>query len=344
VETRLRARFAHTTSARLVRLFKLSQLVSAPKFIRPAVQPTQQDLSSGAAWLLMTVIIWGLQFPVAKHAFETVNAFHSAVLRFSVPAVILLTLLVIKESFGSLLTRKDTWPVAGLGVLGMSATPSLIFGGLMFTRPEIAAIIVATQPLMTVIAQRLLGGDNPSLISLACVAFAFLGVVTVVTRWEATVGLSGLELMGDVMVLMGAFGWVMFTIASTRYRHWSSLRFTALTMTAGTLANTLLVIILVAIGLYSHPSLDEWYQVRWEMLFLALIGVLGAMYGWNAGARRVGPLNAMLFINLIPVVTFIVRYWQGYRFENIELIGAGMVIVALLVQNVHLRLRAREHA
>jgi len=37
----------------------------------------------------------------------------------------------------------------------------------------------------------------------------------------------------------------------------------------------------------------------------------------------------MLLINLIPVVTFMVRYWQGYRFERIELIGAGMVIVAL---------------
>ncbi len=304
--------------------------------------PTQQDLSSGAIFLLLTVIIWGVQFPVAKHAFETVNAFHSAVLRFSIPALILLVALVIKESFRALRTGSDTWPVIGLGVLGMCGAPSLIFGGLMFTRPEIAAITVATQPLLTVVIQRLLGGGNPGLISLACVAFAFLGVVTVVTRWETTLSLTTSELIGDAMVLLGAVCWVLFTIASSRYRHWSSLRFTALTMTAGAVANTVLVLVLVFLGFYVHPTLGEWYQVRWEMLFLALVGVLGAMFGWNIGARLMGPLNAMLFINLIPVVTFTIRYWQGYRFERIELVGAAMVICSLLVQNAYLRYRAND--
>ena len=141
------------------------------------------------------------------------------------------------------------------------------------------------------------------------------------------------------MVLLGAVCWVLFTIASNRYRHWSTLRLTALTMTAGAIGNTILVAALVAIGLLTHPTLSEWYQVRWEMLFLSIVGVLGAMFGWNIGARRVGALNAMLFINLIPVVTFTIRYWQGYRFERIELVGAGMVIVALLVQNTYMRLR-----
>jgi len=289
--------------------------------------------------VLLTVIIWGVQFPIAKHTFETVDAFHSAVFRFTLPALILLAILVIREGWSATKAGPDTLRVAALGVMGMCAAPSLIFGGLMFTRPEIAAIIVATQPLMMVVVQRLKGGERPGLISLLCVAVAFLGVVTVVTRWSSTHAISLSEIVANIMVLAGALCFVIYTLACTRYQHWSSLRLTTLCMISGSVANTALVVCLLSMGLLTRLALADWLQVRWELLFLALIGVLCAMFTWIIGARRVGPLNAMLFINLIPVVTFLIRYWQGYRFETVELIGAAMVIAALCTQNIFMRLQ-----
>nr|MBX2884250.1 DMT family transporter [Granulosicoccus sp.] len=283
-------------------------------------------------------------FPIAKHAFVTVDAFHAAIFRFSVPAVILLFVLMIREGIATFQLSGEWMRISGLGVIGMCGAPSLIFGGLMFTRPEIAAIIVATQPLMTVFAQRLLGGDRPDWISLVCVLAAFLGVVTVVTRWESVLQLKATEVAGNLMVLVGAFCWVAFTIATSRYREWSSLKVTALTMSSGAIANTVLAFTLVALGLLTHPGFNDWYEVRWEMLFLAFIGVLVAMFGWNIGAKKIGALNAMLFINLIPIVTFLVRYWQGYRFEPIELLGVAIVIAALLTQNITLRLKLQRDA
>jgi len=127
----------------------------------------------------------------------------------------------------------------------------------MFTRPEIAAIIVATQPLM--------------------------------------------------MVLIGALFFVVYTLACTRYQHWSSLCLTTLCMLSGAVANTLLGVALVSAGVLAQPTVADWFQVKWELLFLAIIGVLCAMFTWIIGARRVGPLNAMLFINLIPIVMFLTR-------------------------------------
>jgi len=50
----------------------------------------------------------------------------------------------------------------------------------------------------------------------------------------------------------------------------------------------------------------------------------------------------MLFTNLIPVSTFFVRYLQGYRFSVLELLGATMVISALILQNLVLRRRLRQ--
>ena len=298
------------------------------------------EFSSGTLLVLLTVVIWGVQFPVAKHTFDTVNAFHSAIFRFAIPATILLFALVIREGWSALNTGRDTWKITVLGVIGMCGAPSLIFGGLMFTRPEIAAIIVATQPLLTVLVQRLMGGDKPGIISMLCIGVAFLGVVTVVTRWQSNLQLSPVEIAANFMVLAGALCFVVYTIASARFRHWSSLRLTTLSMLGGATANTLLVVVLVGAGLLTHPSAADWLAVKWELLFLAFVGVLAAMFTWNIGARRIGALNAMLFINLIPVVTFMIRYWQGYRFETAELIGAAMVITALSTQNIVMRYKA----
>ncbi len=295
------------------------------------------EFTSGTLLVLLTVIIWGVQFPVAKQTFEAVNAFHSAVFRFTLPAIILLIALVIREGWSALNAGRDTLRITALGVIGMCGAPSLIFGGLMFTRPEIAATIVATQPLLTVMVQRLMGGEKPALVSLLCIGVAFLGVVTVVTQWNTSLDLSASEIAAVFMVLAGALCFVVYTIACARFRHWSSLRLTTLALMSGATANTLLVMALVSAGLLSHPAASEWLEVKWELLFLAFAGVLGAMFTWNIGARRIGALNAMLFINLIPVVTFIIRYMQGYRFETVELVGAAMVIAALSTQNLFMR-------
>lgn len=298
-----------------------------------------REYTIGTVLVLATVIIWGVQFPIAKHTFATVDAFHSAVFRFTLPALVLTVALVLREGWPALRSGPDTIRIFGLGLMGMCAAPSLIFGGLMFTRPEIAAIIVATQPLLTVLVQRVIGGEKPGIGSLLCVFVAFAGVVTVVTRWNTTLDISSVEIAANVMVLLGALCFVIYTIYCVRFQHWTSLRLTTLCMISGAVANTLLVVALVTMGLLTQPSVADWFQVRWELLFLAIAGVLGAMFTWILGARRIGPLNAMLFINLIPIVTFAVRYLQGYRFETVELLGATMVLGALTTQNLLMRMQ-----
>ena len=296
-----------------------------------------RQYTTGTLALLITVVIWGVQFPIAKDAFETVNAFHSAIFRFSLPAIIMMVALLTLEGQRAFVPDKELRAVAALGLLGMCATPSLIFGGLMFTRPEIAAIVVASQPILSIVVQRFWHRQKTDLTSLFCVLLAFTGIITVITRWDLSLQISAREMAGNAMVLVGALCWVVYTMACGKYNHWSTLRLTAWTLTTGSIGNVLLVIILVAAGLIAHPSGQQWYEVRYELLFLALIGVLVAMSGWNAGSRLLGAINAMLFINLIPIVTILFRYLQGYRFTLVELFGAALVIAALLTQNLALR-------
>jgi hypothetical protein len=45
----------------------------------------------------------------------------------------------------------------------------------------------------------------------------------------------------------------------------------------------------------------------------------------------------MLFINFQPVVTFVVRFLEGSRFRLLEVVGATIVVCALVANTLYLR-------
>jgi len=64
--------------------------------------------------------------------------------------------------------------------------------------------------------------------------------------------------------------------------------------------------------------------------------VLGVL-GFNNGVKHLGALNAMLMLNLIPIIVFSIEAWLGRSFAAIEIGGAAIVIGALAANNLYLR-------
>ena len=50
--------------------------------------------------------------------------------------------------------------------------------------------------------------------------------------------------------------------------------------------------------------------------------------------QAIGPQNAVLFSNLIPVTTFAIEIVRGYRPNAVELLGAALTIGALVASNL----------
>jgi drug/metabolite transporter (DMT)-like permease len=300
----------------------------------------QRHFASGVAFALVAVLIWGAQLPVAKSAFAAVDAFHVTVIRYGVATLLLIAFVVWRDGAGALRYYGRAWPASVLGVVGMTGSPLLVFAGLGLTRPEHAAIIVSLQPSMTAIADWWLRGRRPARFTLGCIAVAFAGVVLVVTKGEPGVALGRGELPGDALVLAGAACWVVYTMGTESFRGWSSLKFTLLTLIPGSIGLVVTTALLVRLGPARVPGWAALGSVGPELAFLALGGVLVSMICWNAGTRRIGVLNAMLMLNLVPVVVFAIRFAQGQRFEAIELVGAGLVIGALAANNLYLRRKA----
>jgi drug/metabolite transporter (DMT)-like permease len=305
------------------------------------IGPVKPTFPRGAAAALAAVLMWGAQFPVAKSAFAVLDPVQLSAFRYGVATLLLLAWMLAREGPGILATQGRFRPVTALGVIGMTGSPVLVFAGLQFTRPEHAAVIVALQPSMTALADWALRGRRPANFTVACIVVAFLGVVTVVTKGAFVLHAGGREILGDVMVLAGAACWVVYTMGTERLAGWPTLKITLLTLIAGSIGMFALAAGLVGAGVLTVPSAADLASIWPALAFLTLGGVLAAMVLWNWGNRIIGALDSMLLLNLIPVVTFVIRFAQGERFGAAEIAGVAMVVGALLANNLYLRRKSR---
>ena len=285
------------------------------------------------------VVLWGVQLPIGKDVFHAVDAVHVTLIRYGLATLFLIPILVFVEGRGSLSYRGKVLPASVFGVVGMCASPMLVFFGMSLSRAEHAVVIIALQPSITAIIQWFAQGRRPANFTLGCIIAAFCGVVLVVTKGDLSMAGTPRELLGDFIVLCGATCWVIYTMAINRLAGWSALRLTVLTLIPGLLATGLVSATLVASGSIAVPGAEALHSVMWELLYLAIAGVLISMLLWTYGTQRIGALNSSLLINFMPVVTFAVRAWQGHPIAAVEVTGAAMVVLALVANNIYLRMQ-----
>jgi drug/metabolite transporter (DMT)-like permease len=177
---------------------------------------------------------------------------------------------------------------------------------------------------------------RPRLLGFAAVAFA--GVALVITRGSAD-GLSAVG-AGELLMLGAVTGWAIYAHGSSRFPDWSPLRYTTLTSVAGTLAIVAATLVADLAGWQRLPGVREVATVAPQLTYLVLIAAVAAVLAMNTGVRRLGPANAALFMNLVPVVTFGVQMARGYRPPVVELAGAALTVGALVAANLTTRQRA----
>ncbi|MGP1677263.1 MAG: DMT family transporter [Burkholderiales bacterium] len=297
----------------------------------------QTNQFKGVLIMLITVLIWGGMFPVAKGALQTLDAFWMSSIRYGVAALLFVAILYWREGAAALRYRGKFLQASFYGVMGFSGFSILVFVGLSRSRPEHAAIIMALQTPIAAFVHWALKGARPANFTLGCVTLAILGVFLVITKGDLVHALSGGTFVGDVLIFCGAMSWIAYTIGAVSFPGWSALRFTTLTCLPGTVGIFVITGIATLSGYASIPALATVAAVAWELVYLALLAVVLAVLFWNMAIGYLGALNAMLLGNLVPVVTFAIRILQGHRFETIELAGAGLVMTALIANNLYLR-------
>jgi drug/metabolite transporter (DMT)-like permease len=271
---------------------------------------------------LCTALAWSGSWITGKLAVAGAPPLEISTLRFIIAAVVLAAIaLATRTSLG----RGSLWPVVVAGVFGYCAYNAFVFVGLTMAPASDGALIVPTTiPVLTAVAASFVG-ERLTATKIAGLAVASIGAALVIAAGQTGEAISSRRLIGDLLMLLGAGCWAIYTVLGT-----IALR-TRSPLAIVTIAAPIGALCLVPLGFLENGYADvsAWNMSVWlNVLYLALVGSVASFILFYWVVRRVGAGVAAMTSYLVPVMTLAMAVvFLGDRPQPLQLVG-GVVILA----------------
>jgi drug/metabolite transporter (DMT)-like permease len=266
--------------------------------------------------------MWSGSWITGKLAVTSAPPIEVSTLRFIIAAVVLAAIATVaRTDFG----RGNLWPVAFAGVFGYFGFNAFVFVGLTMAPASDGALIVPTLiPVLTAVAASFVG-ERLTATKIAGFAVASIGAALVIAAGQTGDEMSSRRLVGDVLMLLGAGCWAVYTVLGT-----IALR-TRSPLAVVTIAAPIGAALLFPLGYFEHGYVDvgSWSTGVWlNVLYLALGGTVASFILFYWVVRRVGAGVAAMTSFFVPVLTLgLAVVLLGDRPQPLQLVG-GLVILA----------------
>jgi hypothetical protein len=174
--------------------------------------------------------------------------------------------------------------------------------------------------------------------SFCFILLSFTGVVLVITDGRLSDALHGRQdFSADLVIVLGALCWVIYTNGASAFRGWSAYRYTTITTMLGMSSILAINGALFALHVVPVPDLHTMRDVTPYLAYAAAVpGFLGVL-SWNVGNKIITPMNGVLFMDVIPLTAFVISALQGVIPSDIQIVGAVCTACAIVLNNFYLR-------
>ncbi|MEJ2406816.1 MAG: DMT family transporter [Candidatus Thiodiazotropha sp.] len=285
-------------------------------------------MNTGTVYLLVIVAtaFWGGNFVLAGPVMADLPPLWAAALRFVIGAGAMYALALWRREPLLAPFRHRPGAYLLLGLIGIGGFNLLFFYALQSTSSTNAALIMATNPLLTTLIAALILGERPSGRQIAALPLALIGVVVVISGGSLA-RIAALEVAdGDLLMLGADLVWALYNVLARRYMPAASpISNTTLMMGAGALM--LLSVAVIDGGRFNLPS----GTASAALLLMALGGTVLAYLFWNTGIAHLGAGRTSLFLNLVPVFAMLSAATVGALPTHIQLTGGVLVICGVTI-------------
>jgi drug/metabolite transporter (DMT)-like permease len=302
---------------------------------------------------VFAVAVWGASFIATKVAltngtilseewnFSQINSDKVALqaispetivwLRFAIGVAILGMTVILRREF-ALPDRKDLPYLALLGFIGITFHQWLQSTGLQTSQASTTAWIVATIPVFIAVLAWLFLHEKLGWQRVAGIAMAASGVLLVVSKGElcaltALFNHGQFGAPGDVLVLISAPNWAVFSVLSRRgLRVFPAARMMFCVMSLGWLFSSTLLFAGPGLSEVGKLSLNGWMG----LLFLGIFCSGLAYIAWYDALQAVPASQVGVFLYLEPMVTVIIAaIVLGEPLLWSSLLGGGIILAGV---------------
>ncbi|HPP31784.1 MAG TPA: DMT family transporter [Soehngenia sp.] len=270
-------------------------------------------------FLSMTVIAWGISFLSIKISLTVFPPVSLAFYRFLIAGVIQFVLMK-KLGINEKIDKKDFPLLIVAGLTGITIYYIFENNGLMRISANDASIIVAMLPVFTAIIEKFILKKKMNTITLLGIILSIFGVFLVIGA-----KLEGGSIIGYILMFLSAISFAIYLIVTKPlFQKYSDITIAFYQSVIG------------CIGFIPFLFFED---VKWELLnlniltnflFLAIICSALANYIYLYALNNTSVSVSAIFLNLVPVVTFISSYIiYDEKLSGIQLFGALIVIASV---------------
>ncbi|MEI4768053.1 DMT family transporter [Psychrobacillus sp. FJAT-51614] len=300
----------------------------------------------GAILCFIAAVSWGAMFPVAHAAFKHIDPFYFTIIRYGFVTIILVALLLWKEGIQAFRFEGKGLHLWFFGTMAFTVYNLFIFWGedlLGESGVMAASIMESLMPMISIVIIWMIFKKRPHLFTLICVLVSFVGAVFVITKGDIKAFLGATDnFIPSMLILIAVVGWVIYTMGGSEFSGWSALRYSTVSCLLGTITAVVITVGATLFGYISIPSVDGIKSIIPHLLFMIIFPGVIALLGWNIGVSLLSPLNALLFINFVPVTTLLISIFQGNHVTTFDLLGTVLIIVSLLSNNIFVRMSQKK--
>ncbi|MBS4220686.1 DMT family transporter [Bacillus sp. FJAT-49711] len=301
----------------------------------------------GAVLCFIAAVSWGAMFPVAHAAFKHIDPFYFTIIRYGAVTIILAAMLFWKEGKQAFRFEGKGLQLWFFGTMAFTVYNLFIFWGedlMGESGVMVASIMESLMPMISIVILWMIFKKRPHFFTLICVIVSLIGAILVVTKGDIKAFLGATEdFIPSILILIAVIGWVLYTMGGSEFTSWSVLRYSTLSCLLGTITAVVIVFGATLFGYISFPTEEVIIATTPHLLFMIIFPGFIALLGWNIGVSILSPINALLFINFVPVTTLLVSIFQGNNVTMFDIVGTVFIIISLLANNIFVRLQKKEY-
>jgi drug/metabolite transporter (DMT)-like permease len=282
--------------------------------------------------LVLATLFWSGNFIVGKFAtlFEipplSLNVFRW------ISVWLILMPFTYKEIYNNLHNIKKNWLIISfMGVITISTFNSVVYYALNYTQVINAVLVLAAIPAATIVFSSLMNIEKTNIFQLLGLFLSIIGIGSIISNGDIQKITSLNFNKGDLWMLVCVITWALYsTLLKKNKFQLSQFSLIQLMVSAGLLFLIPQLLYEKSIGL--EVNFNKAFFII--LFYVVIFPAIAAYYCWQKGVEIIGPNQASMFIQLMPLFSAIMAIIIfKEQFELYHFVGAAFVVSGIYLSN-----------